>query len=319
MKCQWVSEFLGAEPSTDIASYVIFLQAILNTCNNLSIICEDGDVQIVDRGFRDVAAEFEEMDYDSKMPGILDKNSKQFASEQANETILVTKCRWVVESFQARFKKWRMFAERIDQSFIPNIAALTGILAAYINKYRAVLYDANSPEHHVITHRTLQAGQRRSEIERLVSSNQLSMRKKWIKLVDSNSDSNFPNLPLDFLRQHACGTYQIKQSKAYAKAHLYENDEKFTLEFSPSDDNLLRCRLQSRHSNNTKYFLCVRFNESDNDDPIKDHYCQCKSGTRMVGCCGHIATILWYLGYAHHFGWTPPTLTDQFRKSITEC
>ena len=90
MKCQWVSEFLRAEPSTDIPSYVIFLQAILNTCNNLSIICEDGDVQIVDRGFRDVAAEFEEMGYDIKMPGFLDKNSKQFTSEQANETRLVT-------------------------------------------------------------------------------------------------------------------------------------------------------------------------------------------------------------------------------------
>ena len=53
------------------------------------------------------------------------KNSKQFTSEQPNETRLVTKCRCVVESFHAHFKKWRMFAERIDQSFIPNIAALT--------------------------------------------------------------------------------------------------------------------------------------------------------------------------------------------------
>ena len=298
---------------------LFFLQAILNTCNNLSTICEDGDVQIVDRGFRNVAAEFEEMGYDIKMPGFLDKNSKQFASEQANETRLVTKYRWVVESFHARFKKWRMFAERIDQSFIPNIAALTRILAACINKYRAVLYDTNSPEHDVIAHRMLQVRQRRSEIERLVSSNQLSMRKKWIKLVDSNSDSNFLHLSLDFLRQYTCGTYQIKQSKAYAKAYLYENDEKFALELSPSDDNLLRCRLQSRHSNNTKYFLCVRFNENDKDDQIKHHYCQCKSGTRMVGCCTHITIILWYLGYVRHFRWTPPTHTDQFRKSITEC
>ena len=63
----------------------------------------------------------------------------------------------------------------------------------------------------------------------------------------------------------------------------------------------------------------MRFDENDNDDQIKDHYCQCKSGTRMVGCCGHIAIILWYLGYVRHFGWTPPTRIDQFRKSITGC
>ncbi len=291
----------------------------MNTCDNLSTICEDGDVQIVDRGFRDVAAEFEEMGYDVKMPGFLDKNSKQFTSEEANETRLVTKCRWVVESFHARFKKWRLFSERIDQSFILNIAALTRTLAACINKYRTVLYDANSPEHKAIAQSMLEARQRRSEIGRLISSNQLSMRKKWIILIDIDTDFKFPRLSLDFLRQYTCGTYQIKQSKAYAKAHLYENDEEFALELSPSDDNLLRCRLHSRHSNNTKYFLCVRFDENDDDDPIKDHYCQCKSGTRMVGCCGHVATILWYLGYARHFGWKPPTRTDQFRKKIMEC
>ena len=85
-----------------------------------------------------MAAEFEKMGYDIKMPGFLDKNSRQFTSEEANETRLVTKCRWVVESFHARFKKWRMFAERIDQSFIVNIAALTRTLAACINKYRTV-------------------------------------------------------------------------------------------------------------------------------------------------------------------------------------
>ena len=141
------------------------------------------------------------------MSGFLDRNSKQFTSEQANETRLVTKCRWVVESFHARFKKWRMYAERIDQSFIPNIAPLTRILASCINKYRVILYDGNSPEYDVIAYRMLQARQRRSEIERLVSSNQLSMQKKWIKLVDSNSDSNFPHPSLNFLHQYTCGTY----------------------------------------------------------------------------------------------------------------
>ena len=57
---------------------------------------------IVDRGFRDVAAVFEEMSYDVKMPGFLDKIARQFTVEEAN----ATKCRWVAENFHARFKKW---------------------------------------------------------------------------------------------------------------------------------------------------------------------------------------------------------------------
>ena len=104
----------------------------------------------------------------------------------------------------------------------------------------------------VIAYPMLQVRQHRSEIERLASSYQFSMRKKWIKLVDSNSNLNFLHLSLDFLHQYIRGTYRIKQSKGYAKDHLYANHQEFALEFSPSDNNLFRCRFQSRHSNNTK-------------------------------------------------------------------
>ena len=96
----------------------------MNTCDDLSKICEEGDVQIVDRGFRGVAAEFERMGYDVKMPGLLGKALRRFTTEEANETRLVTKCRWIIESFHSRLKRWRMFCERIDQSFILNIAVL---------------------------------------------------------------------------------------------------------------------------------------------------------------------------------------------------
>ena len=113
---------------------------------------------------------FEETGYDVKMPGFLDKSGRQFTVEEANETRLEMKCRWAVESFLARFKKWRMFSERIDQSFILNIDALARTLAACLNKYRTVLHDTNSPGHQAITHRMLQAQQRRSEIERLISN-----------------------------------------------------------------------------------------------------------------------------------------------------
>ena len=276
-------------------------------------------MQIVDRGFRDVAAVFEEMGYDVKMPGFLDKSGRQFTIEEANETRLATKCRRAVESFHARFKKWRMFSERIDQSFILNIAALTRTLAACLNKYCTVLHDSNSPGHQAIAHRMLQAQQRRSEIERLISNNQLSMRKNWIPLMDIKAELKFPILSLDFLLKYTCGTYQIKQSQGYAKQHMYDNEQEFTLELSQSDDDPLRCRLHSRHSNNTKYFLCLRFDNTKEEEPIKNHCCQCKSGSRMVGCCRHVATVLWYLGYACHIGWQPSTLTDEFKKKIIQC
>jgi hypothetical protein len=292
---------------------------ILNTCTDLSTLCQDDDVQVVDRGFRDVAAEFENLGYDIRMPGLLGKGDKQLSIDDANESRLVTKCRWVVESFHARFKKWRFFSERIDQSFLLNIGKLTRIVAACLNKYRPVLYDANSDHHKAVAKRMLDLLHRQSELEKLASSSQLSLRKKWITLTNIDNNFAFPQLDLDFLRNYTCGTYQLKQSKAYAKAHLYEHDNEFELQISPDDDRLIRCRLHSRHSNVTRYFICIAFDNDDDDEPIKDHYCQCKDGKRMVGCCGHIATVLWYLGYARHIGWTPPTRTDKFKEKIMIC
>lgn len=29
-------------------------------------------------------------------------------------------------------------------------------------------------------------------------------------------------------------------------------------------------------------------------------YCLCKTGARVVGVCAHVASVLWYLGYARH-------------------
>jgi hypothetical protein len=43
--------------------------------------------------------------------------------------------------------------------------------------------------------------------------------------------------------------------------------------------------------------------EDDVDDErevILGYYCTCRSGARTVGTCAHVASVLWYLGYARH-------------------
>lgn len=40
--------------------------------------------------------------------------------------------------------------------------------------------------------------------------------------------------------------------------------------------------------------------EVQDDPPILDYYCTCKSGARTLGTCAHIASVLWYIGYARH-------------------
>ena len=50
----------------------------------------------------------------------------------------------------------------------------------------------------------------------------------------------------------------------------------------------------SRHTSAIKYFLWIKVNHDNLQDPVVGWYCECKAGARTVGCCAHIATIIMY-------------------------
>ncbi|CAF1234849.1 unnamed protein product, partial [Didymodactylos carnosus] len=213
-----IGPFYATDNDATISKY------ILRTIQGLDTLTEDGDVQIVDRGFRDAAQHFKELGYDVKMPGLMERGSKQLALDDANTTRLVTKCRWVVESFHALIKKWRFFSERIDNSFLPSIKLLIRVLASSNSKKMLELQNTTS------------------DLAEEITSFRLFFEKKWIPMKGCGID--FPQLSLEYLRHFTCGSYQLKQSKANAKSHLDENGD-FDVELSPDKDNLLRCRIQS--------------------------------------------------------------------------
>ncbi len=65
--------------------FCFFIKAILEMNDNLSIICEPGDTQIVDRGFRDVASVFE---------GIMEKGrKKKYRKEKCRQEKMRVKLR----------------------------------------------------------------------------------------------------------------------------------------------------------------------------------------------------------------------------------
>ena len=75
---------------------------------------------------------------------------------------------------------------------------------------------------------------------------------------------------------------------------------------STANPRLLRCRLQSRHAEATKYWVFVEYSTPDPFDGVDDResvfkklvswYCTCKSGARTLGMCGHVAATIYYLG-----------------------
>ena len=99
---------------------------------------------IIDIGFRD-SIDLIESDFGIKcqMPGFLTKGQKQFDCETSNCSRLVTKIRWVVESFNGRLKQWRYLEKVLPNSQIPHIGHYTRLIAAISNKYQRKLNQGN--------------------------------------------------------------------------------------------------------------------------------------------------------------------------------
>ena len=57
-----IGQFYGKTNDVSIS------RSVLDTCTDLSILCQDNDVYMVDRGFRDVVEDFQALGHDAKMP-----------------------------------------------------------------------------------------------------------------------------------------------------------------------------------------------------------------------------------------------------------
>ncbi len=81
----------------------------------------------------------------------------------------------------------------------------------------------------------------------------------------------------------------------------------FQILLKSEEPDLVRAVLKSRHIGAKKYTIWVQFKEdgATPQEKIPGWVCSCKCGLRTLGCCAHIASVIWYLAYARHNGWVP--------------
>lgn len=113
----------------------------------------------------------------------------------------------------------------------------------------------------------------------------------------------FPQFDLNYVKT-LTGAYHIQLSSSYIQDTVYrEEQNNIQIDLSREGENFLRFRVFSRHRNSAKYMLWIVYNddpENIEDSPIMGYYCTCKAGARTLGTCAHVASILWFLGYARH-------------------
>ncbi|CAF4644902.1 unnamed protein product, partial [Didymodactylos carnosus] len=97
------------------------------------------------------------------------------------------------------------------------------------------------------------------------------------------------------LQDITIGVFQIKQAKSYSTEHINE-DGQYEILVSTDNSNLLRANIQSKQSNRKNYNVIVEYNRKT----VTGYCCECPNGNRTVGCCSHVASIMWYLGIARY-------------------
>ena len=119
---------------------------------------------------------------------------------------------------------------------------------------------------------------------------------KWNSLDAADECTlQFPKLTEDEIRNLTIGVYQLKTAKSYSSEH-FTSDGLFEVLISDEIPDIVCAKIQSRHISAKKYLLWVKYN----DVTITSWYCCCKNGARVVGMCGHIACIVWFLSYGRH-------------------
>ncbi|KYN12427.1 hypothetical protein ALC57_15394, partial [Trachymyrmex cornetzi] len=272
---------------------------------------EEEDIFIVDRGFRDAIPILHRLGFDYRMPPLLKRNERQFSTDEANEARLVTKTRWIVEARNGHIKSiFKFFGGTIIMPHAINLRDFYHIAGAIINRYHGPITMDNATVEFART--LLHRFKEINVVQARVEGEGLCRRHAQWRPLRQNHLLSFPHLTLEYLRDLTVGVYQINLASSYIQEKLQRDEsEQLQVDENINEPGFLRIRLFSRFTNAAKHQIFVAFNirnEDDDDDeehensvtPILGYYCTCKSGGRTLGSCAHVASILWYLGYARH-------------------
>lgn len=234
------------------------------------------------------------------MPVALARRQHQLTTEEANSSRLVTKTRWIVEARNGHIKSiFKFFRDAVPMPQVPHIRDYIRITCAIINRYHEPINmeGANA----VLARRMLDRANEINTLQVRVEEERLLQRRgRWLP-IEENQMLDFPRLALEYLRDLTFGIFQIKLAPSYVQDNRQDiGNILFQFDDRINEPGLLRIRIKSRHRNAVKYQLWIHYNVNGEDEPIISYYCTCKSGSRTLGTCSHIASVLWYLGYARH-------------------
>ncbi|RNA36684.1 vacuolar sorting-associated 13c [Brachionus plicatilis] len=138
------------------------------------------------------------------------------------------------------------------------------------------------------------------------------------RIVDLN-EFVFPKISEEYIKSITFGIYQLKQSISYSLEHINRNGS-YLFEFFEENSNLIRVKIHSRFVSKLIYNTWIKFTNESEKEPIIGWYCDCKSGSRVLGACAHVTSVIWYLGVERHgAGRLEKKMTNNFFNFVIDC
>lgn len=319
-----------AGPYSATTSDASILNKLIDGANSVfNWFFQEGDVLILDRGFRDAVPNVESCGYDAHMPKSVSRGETQLTTADANKSRLVTICRWVVEVVNGRFKRdFKIFRQDYFNRALPHMQDDFRNAAAITNAFHDPITDnvnASGFMERINNRVNIENCLAQYVIDHNLNSRRIPFQSMSAELPDVRE---FPRLSEEELVMFALGTYQIKLARSYYSEHarngvytieVYrENDDLNNLlnNYNITGNNfwLLRGKVQSRHTRSRIYHTYILVNSDHLGlEALNHYYCSCKSGRRTLGTCAHVMSIVWFLAYARYENIDHPA---QFLDSI---
>lgn len=127
-----------------------------------------------------------------------------------------------------------------------------------------------------------------------------SRRKVPFRKLTSDEIQDFPDLTEDDLKIFFTGTYQLHQAICYL-AEMMNEQEEINLSYLRETPEIIKVEVQSRHIARQTYNCYINYRPNTYGyKNILRWYCQCANGMRTIGCCSHVAAVVYYLSFARY-------------------
>jgi len=188
----------------------ITIDVLSKNQQDLDNLFRPDDLFVIDRGFRDSINYLESKGYSYRMPCFLGKR-KQHTTSEANLSRLVTKIRWIIESVNSRIKKWRYFANILNNLNIPYIESDFKNICAIINLFRPPIAKVDDEDHIQAYNEMVILSSKENLFQKRVDSTYKARILKSKKRFDVKTIV-FPDLTEEYIQSLTHGVYQLKQA-----------------------------------------------------------------------------------------------------------